>query len=204
MQKTLVLSNHDLIFAGVDEAGRGPLAGPVVAAAVVLSDQFPIKGLRDSKLLSETQRFDLSKVIRRRAMSFALAFADPAEIDNINILQASLLAMERAVKKLKVTPDMVKVDGPHKPLFRGEDNYFEVEAVVRGDQLVPAISAASVLAKICRDRVMRRFHRHYPYYGFDSNKGYGTKDHLDALMEFGPCPIHRKTFSPVKRALLNG
>lgn len=187
-------------MAGVDEAGRGPLAGPVVAAAVILDDERPIDGLRDSKLLTEARRVELAKAVRRRARAFAVALAEPAEIDGVNILQASLLAMERAVLRLGLKPDLLRVDGRQVPRFDGADQPFLAESVVRGDQLVPAISAASILAKVCRDRLMRRWHRRYPHYGFDSNKGYPTPRHLAALSRFGPCPIHRQSFAPVRRA----
>ena len=187
-------------MAGVDEAGRGPLAGPVVAAAVILDDERPINGLRDSKLLTEVRRVELAKAVRRRSRAFAVALAEPAEIDGVNILQASLLAMERAVLRLGLKPDLLRVDGRQVPRFDGADQPFLAESVVRGDQLVPAISAASILAKVCRDRLMRRWHRRYPHYGFDSNKGYPTPRHLAALSRFGPCPIHRQSFAPVRRA----
>ena len=188
-------------MAGVDEAGRGPLAGPVVAAAVILDDERPIDGLRDSKLLTEARRVELAKAVRRRARAFAVGLAEPAEIDGVNILQASLLAMERAVLRLGLKPDLLRVDGRQVPRFDGAEQPFLAESVVRGDQLVPAISAASILAKVCRDRLMRRWHRRYPHYGFDSNKGYPTPRHLAALSRFGPCPIHRQSFAPVRRAL---
>ena len=188
-------------MAGVDEAGRGPLAGPVVAAAVILDDERPIDGLRDSKLLTEVRRVELAKSVRRRSRAFAVALAEPVEIDGVNILQASLLAMERAVLRLGLKPDLLRVDGRQVPRFDGAEQPFLAESVVRGDQLVPAISAASILAKVCRDRLMRRWHRRYPHYGFDSNKGYPTPRHLAALSRFGPCPIHRQSFAPVRRAL---
>ncbi len=186
--------------AGVDEAGRGPLAGPVVAAAVILDEANPVAGLRDSKCLTARQRVRLARAIRQRSYAFALAFAGPDEIDEINILQASLLAMERAVLRLRIMPDHVRVDGNQTPVFRGVAREFEVEPVVRGDQTVAAISAASILAKVCRDRLMRRWHRLYPLYGFDRNKGYPTPGHLSALEQFGPSPIHRQSYAPVYRA----
>jgi len=201
MQQGLIFVDGKAIVAGVDEAGRGPLAGPVVAAAVILDDERPIDGLRDSKLLTEARRVELAKAVRRRARAFAVALAEPAEIDGVNILQASLLAMERAVLRLGLKPDLLRVDGRQVPRFDGADQPFLAESVVRGDQLVPAISAASILAKVCRDRLMRRWHRRYPHYGFDSNKGYPTPRHLAALSRFGPCPIHRQSFAPVRRAL---
>jgi ribonuclease HII len=190
----------DAVVCGVDEAGRGPLAGPVVATAVVLNPRRPIVGLRDSKLLTERQRVALARDIRRRARAFAVAFASHHEIDGINILQASLLAMERAVLRLPLVPDLVRVDGRQIPLFRGQGRRYLAEPVVDGDDLVPSISAASILAKVCRDRLMRRLHRRYPAYGFAANKGYATAAHLQALAAFGPSPIHRATFAPVRAA----
>jgi len=204
MQHSLAFINQGTALAGVDEAGRGPLAGPVVAAAVILDADHPIKGLKDSKLLSETRRASLAKLIRQYAKDFAVALAKPSEIDDINILQATLLAMERAVEQLQIKPDIVKVDGNQVPKFKDKNYHFVVDSVVHGDQLVPAISAASILAKVYRDRLMRRWHRRYPRYGFDSNKGYGTQYHLEALSQVGPCPIHRNSFAPVKRASAYG
>ena len=186
------------LVAGVDEAGRGPLAGPVVAAAVILDRGKPIEGLRDSKLLTELQRLRLGVEIRRKAKAFAVAFASHVEIDGINILQASLLAMERAVLRLGTVPDLVRVDGRQIPAFHERARLYRAEPVVDGDNLLPEISAASILAKVCRDRLMRRLHRHYPQYGFDQNFGYGTPEHLRALEKFGPCAIHRATFAPVR------
>jgi len=200
MQERLVFVDERAIVAGVDEAGRGPLAGPVVAAAVVLDDDLPIDGLNDSKLLTAARRTELAKAIRRQARAFAVALAEPIEIDGVNILQASLLAMERAVLRLGLNPDLIQVDGSQIPRFENTVRPIVVEPVVRGDQLVPAISAASILAKVCRDRLMQRWHRRYPLYGFDANKGYPTPRHLAALSRFGPCPIHRQSFAPVRRA----
>lgn len=191
---------EDADICGVDEAGRGPLAGPVVAAAVVLDPAQPIEGLRDSKLLSERQRVSLAVEIRRKAKAFAVAYASRDEIDRINILQASLLAMERAIYRLPLVPQLVRVDGKQIPAFRGRERVYLAEPVVDGDFLVPAISAASILAKVCRDRLMQRLHRRYPQYGFDQNKGYGTAAHLRALEAYGPCAIHRATFAPVRDA----
>jgi ribonuclease HII len=188
----------DADVCGVDEAGRGPLAGPVVAAAVVLDPARPIDGLRDSKLLTELQRVRLAAEIRRKAKAFAVAFASHDEIDGINILQASLLAMERAVLRLRLVPELILVDGRQIPSFREHARLYRAEPVIDGDNLVPVISAASILAKVCRDRLMRRLHRRYPQYGFDENKGYATAAHLRALAEFGPCAIHRTTFAPVR------
>ena len=189
---------EDADVCGVDEAGRGPLAGPVVAAAVVLDRRRPIEGLRDSKLLTELQRVRLAAEIRRNAKAFAVAFASHEEIDGINILQASLLAMERAVLRLRLVPELVRVDGRQIPAFHEHARLYRAEPIIDGDNLVPEISAASILAKVCRDRLMRRLHRRYPQYGFDQNKGYGTAEHLRALATFGPCAIHRATFAPVR------
>ena len=193
-----LISGATGVVAGVDEAGRGCLAGPVVAAAVVLRADRPIAGLRDSKLLSHARRRRLAGAIRRRARAFAVALAAPREIDDVNILQASLLAMERAVRGLPVDPELVRVDGNRAPRFDGGGP--AVQAVVGGDRLVPAISAASILAKVYRDRLMGLWHLRYPGYGFDSNKGYPTPVHLAALTSIGPCAIHRRTFAPVRRA----
>jgi len=190
--------SDDADVCGVDEAGRGPLAGPVVAAAVILDRGRPIEGLRDSKLLTELQRLRLGVEIRRKAKAFAVAFASHVEIDGINILQASLLAMERAVLRLGTIPELVRVDGRQIPAFHARARLYRAEPVVDGDNLLPEISAASILAKVCRDRLMRRLHRRYPQYGFDQNFGYGTPEHLRALEKFGPCAIHRATFAPVR------
>ena len=192
------VSGETAVVAGVDEAGRGCLAGPVVAAAVVLDPDRPIPGLRDSKLLSHVRRRRLAEAIRRRARAFAVALAPPREIDDVNILQASLRAMVRAVRGLPVSPDLVKVDGNQAPCFNGGGPAIQV--VVGGDRLVPAISAASILAKVYRDRLMGLWHVRYPGYGFDTNKGYPTPVHLAALGRIGPCAIHRRSFAPVRRA----
>ncbi len=189
-------------IAGVDEAGRGPLAGPVVAAAVVLDRRRRIRGLRDSKKLSPDERTRLAAEIRRKAAAFALGYASPAEIDEVNILQATLRAMERAVLRLKIVPDLVRIDGNQLPRFEGHPRPFLLEPVIDGDEKVKAISAASILAKVCRDRLMRRWHRRYPHYGFDRNKGYATEEHLAALERHGPCPIHRLSFAPCSTAKL--
>jgi len=187
---------REAIVAGVDEAGRGPLAGPVVAAAVVLDRRRRIRGLRDSKKLSPEERTRLAAEIRRKAAAFALGYAGPAEIDEVNILQATLRAMERAVLRLKLVPDLVRIDGNQLPRFEGHPRPFLLEPVIDGDDKVRAISAASILAKVCRDRLMRRWHRRYPLYGFDRHKGYATEEHLEALARHGPCPIHRRSFAP--------
>jgi ribonuclease HII len=183
--------------AGVDEAGRGPLAGPVVAAAVILDPRNPIDGLTDSKLLSAEVRTELAREIRRKASAFGLGLADPAEIDTINILQASLRAMERAVARLALEPKLVLVDGNRLPLFAVGGRRLAAQAIVDGDLTEPCISAASILAKVCRDRLMRRWHRRFPDYGFDRNKGYATREHMAQLKSLGPCAIHRASFAPV-------
>jgi ribonuclease HII len=185
-----------MIIAGVDEAGRGPLAGPVYAAAVILDISRPIAGLADSKILSETMRDALALEIRERALAWSIASASVEEIDEINILQATMLAMERAVIGLSTLPDLVRVDGNRLPRLscRGE-------AIVKGDATVPAISAASILAKTARDADLRLLHDTYPGYGFDQHKGYGTALHLSQLASLGPCPAHRRSFAPVRNAL---
>lgn len=184
------------LMAGVDEAGRGPLAGPVVAAAVVLDDQHPIKGLADSKLLTALKRERLFDEIRAKALCFSIAQASVEEIDQLNILQATLLAMQRAVAGLRLKPGKVLVDGNRLPRL---DVY--AEAIVRGDSKIPAISAASILAKVTRDHWCIRVDAEFPQYGFAIHKGYGTKFHMDALKQYGPCRFHRSTFQPVREAL---
>ena len=182
--------------AGVDEVGRGPLAGPVCAAAVILHPDRPIRGLRDSKLLTAEAREDLAELVRTRALAWAVAWADHEEIDRINILQASLLAMARAVAALSVEPHEVQVDGNQIPPVR-----LPVTAIIGGDSKVKAIGAASILAKVERDAAMVRLHALYPQYGFDEHKGYSTPQHLDALQRHGACAIHRRSFAPVQRCL---
>ena len=186
-------SSH--IIAGVDEVGRGPLAGDVVAAAVILSDPAPA-GVTDSKALTAKRRECLADVIRKEAISWALGRASVAEIDELNILEASLLAMRRAVEGLSVTPTLVLVDGNRLPRWS-----FESRAIVKGDLREPAIGAASILAKVQRDGEMQALHDQYPGYGFDQHKGYPTKAHLAALERLGVTPIHRRSFAPVKRLL---
>ncbi len=185
------------LMAGVDEAGRGPLAGPVVAAAVILDDLNPIKGLADSKKLTALRREKLYDEIRAKALCCSIALATVEEIDSLNILQATLLAMKRAVEGLRLKPMKVLVDGNRLPTLG-----IFAEAIVRGDALVPAISAASILAKVYRDRWCAAFHLEYPQYGFAGHKGYGTVAHLAALREHGACPQHRKSFGPVAAVLL--
>lgn len=190
-----------LLVAGVDEVGRGPLAGPVVAAAVILDPARPIDGLKDSKKLTPRARYRLAREIRQNALCFALGFSGQQEVDEINVLQASLVAMRRAVLRLKIQPDHVIVDGNRPPSFEGTKARYSVEARVKGDQSVPSVSAASILAKVCRDRLMRRMDRNYPGYGFAQNFGYPTPAHIDGLRDLGPCPIHRRSFSPVHEVL---
>jgi ribonuclease HII len=180
----------------VDEAGRGPLAGPVVAAAVILDDLNPIKGLADSKTLTAARREKLYDEIRAKALCCSVAEASVAEIDEINILQATMLAMRRAVEGLRLKPVKVLVDGNRIPTLD-----VLAEAIVKGDSKVQAISAASILAKVTRDRWCAELHAKYPQYGFDQHKGYGTAQHLAALNEFGACPEHRHTFAPVTAVL---
>ncbi|MFC7408325.1 ribonuclease HII [Hydrogenophaga atypica] len=184
------------LVAGVDEAGRGPLAGPVVAAAVILDDLHPIAGLADSKKLSPAKRERLYDEIRAKALCCSVAEASVEEIDRLNILQATLLAMRRAVEGLRLKPAKVLVDGnrlPPLPML--------AEAIVKGDSKVAAISAASILAKVTRDRWCAQYHAEFPAYGFDGHKGYGTAEHLSALRLYGPCPQHRRSFAPVAESL---
>ncbi len=187
-----------LLICGVDEAGRGPLAGPVFAACVILRADDPIDGIADSKALTRERREELAIQIRARAVGWAVASASVEEIDRINILRASLLAMRRAVEQLLVEPHEVLVDGLHCPEVR-----FPVRAIVDGDALVAEISAASILAKTARDALMVQLHASYPDYGFDSHKGYSTPQHLAALARFGICPIHRRSFAPVRSLCLD-
>ncbi len=185
-------------IAGLDEAGRGPLVGPVVAAAVILDEANPIEGLNDSKKLSEKKRDHLEILIKERALAWSVAVVEAEEIDRINILQASLLAMKNAAESLSVQPDLALADGNKCPSLN-----CRVEAIVKGDSKVAAISAASILAKVARDRLMRALHAQYPQYGFDQHKGYPTKIHMQLLAEHGPCPEHRKSFGPVRKVIEN-
>ncbi|GKS68701.1 RNase HII [Nitrosomonas sp. PY1] len=188
------------IICGVDEAGRGPLAGPVYAACVILDKNYHIAGLNDSKKLSALKRSMLATTIKQYAKAWAVASASVDEIDRMNILQASLLAMKRAVEGLSCVPDqvLVLVDGKQCP-----DVPYPVQAIVRGDSLIPEISAASILAKTERDIEMLRLHSDYPHYGFDRHKGYPTSKHLAALQQYGPSEIHRKSFAPVSSLIFN-
>lgn len=193
-----ISANTDHV-AGVDEAGRGPLAGPVVAAAVLLDPGRPIEGLTDSKKISAKRRERFDGLIRAEALAFAIARVEPVEIDRINILQASLAAMVRAVAALPVAARAVRVDGNRAPDFG-----VPAEALVGGDALDPAISAASILAKVDRDRLLVAMEEEYPGYGFAAHKGYGTRVHLEALARLGPCPAHRRSFAPVRAAADQG
>ena len=183
-------------MAGVDEVGRGPLAGPVIAAAVILDPEYPIEGLMDSKKISEKKRNLLAIEIRKKSLAWALGRAEYDEIDSINILQASLLAMKRAVESLAIKPEWVLVDGLHCP-----DISCNVEAIIKGDSKIQAISAASIIAKVARDNEMITLDGQYPGYGFSQHKGYPTKMHIEALKKLGVSPIHRKSFAPVKKLL---
>ena len=177
------------VICGVDEAGRGPLAGPVCAAAVILPKHLEIPGLNDSKKLTDKRRRELYPVIMQNALAYGIAFADHKEIDEINILQATYLAMERALLQLTVEPDVVLIDGN-----RTKDFGIPVQTVVHGDSLSANIAAASILAKVTRDNVMLEMAEGYPQYKFELHKGYGTKAHYEAIAQYGPCPIHRMTF----------
>ena len=184
------------VICGVDEAGRGPLAGPVFAAAVILDPAKPIAGLRDSKKLSAAKREALALLIQRDALAWSIAQCSETEIDTLNILQATMLAMRRAVLGLRLPPKLVLVDGNRLPVLD-----MRAEAIVKGDSKVAAISAASILAKVSRDRWCAQYHQQFPQYGFDAHKGYPTAVHLAALRAHGPCPEHRKTFGPVAALL---
>ncbi len=196
MEQVLLAWDTPGLVAGVDEAGRGPLAGPVVAAAVILDDLNPIAGLADSKKLSARRREQLYDEIRAKALCCSVAEASVEEIDRLNILQATLLAMQRAVEGLRLKPVKVLVDGNRLPALD-----VLAEAIIKGDATVPAISAASILAKVHRDRWCAEFHLQYPQYGFAGHKGYGTAEHMAALRAHGACPQHRRSFSPVAEVL---
>ena len=195
-EDSLIDPTYTGLVAGVDEAGRGPLAGPVVAAAVILDPKNPIEGLADSKKLSETQRNRLALLIKQYALSYSIAQASVIEIDELNILQASLLAMQRAVNGLSLQPDQVLVDGNKPPKL-----VVPALAIIKGDSKVKAISAASILAKVTRDEIMVEYNKHYPDFAFHVHKGYGTKQHIAEIEKFGCLDIHRRTFNPVKSLL---
>jgi ribonuclease HII len=189
-------SEHYQPVAGVDEAGRGPLAGPVVVAAVILPARHRLAGLDDSKRLSRARREVLFDEIRQQATCWAIETVDVEEIDRLNILRATLTGMQRAVLALRPAPGLTLVDGNRAPELA-----CEVRTIIEGDHWVPAISAASILAKVTRDAIMQEWHDAYPQYGFDHNKGYPTPQHLECLRKFGPCPIHRRSFAPVRAVL---
>lgn len=184
-------------IAGVDEAGRAPLAGPVIAGAVILNPKRSIKGLADSKKLSEKERERLFKEIRKRALAWSVGRARVFEIDHLNILRATFLAMQRAVAGLKILPELVLVDGNMCPKFACESRY-----IIRGDEIEPSISAASIVAKVLRDRLMRLLDKKYPHYGFAQHKGYPTDHHMQALRKHGPSRIHRRSFAPVAQLFI--
>lgn len=194
MQAELFTQEAPSVVAGVDEAGRGPLAGDVFAAAVILRDEHVIAGLTDSKKLSEKKRTALSEIIRRESIAWCIARATVSEIDSMNILQASLLAMKRAVEGLSIKAELALIDGNQRPRLD-----CAIQTVIGGDALIPSISAASILAKTARDEEMLRLHEQYPEYGFDLHKGYGTALHLARLNKHGPSPVHRRSFGPVRR-----
>jgi ribonuclease HII len=196
MPPEICLVPAGMLVCGVDEAGRGPLAGPVCAAAVILDEACPIAGLNDSKKLSERQRDKLAPLIRERALAWAVAYAEVDEIDSLNILQATLLAMRRAVLALPIQPQQVLVDGLYCP-----QTGIPSLAIVKGDSKVAAISAASILAKTSRDQLMLQLHEQYPHYGFAVHKGYPTAAHLAALREHGVSDVHRRSFRPVRELL---
>lgn len=185
------------LICGVDEAGRGPIAGPVFAAAVILDPDCPIEGLKDSKKLSEVQRAELASLIKQKAMAWAIAQCSVEEIDELNILWASMLAMKRAIGMLSIQPELALIDGNRCP----KNLSIRAQAIVKGDDKVPAISAASILAKTARDAVMMDLHSQYPAYGFDRHKGYPTAFHLEQLSAYGVSPVHRKTYAPVRKIL---
>ena len=191
----MLIESADLI-AGVDEAGRGPLAGPVVAAAVILDPDNPIEGLRDSKKLTAAKREKLATEIKQKALSWSIAHATVEEIDELNILEATMLAMKRAIVGLALEPNLILVDGNRIPKMNRRIN-----AVVKGDDKIAAISAASILAKTTRDGWMVELDARYPEYGFAKHKGYGVKQHIEAIRRYGVLPVHRKSFSPVKEML---
>lgn len=198
MSPTRGIVNRFILVAGIDEAGRGPLAGPVVAAAVILDPKRPIRGLADSKVLTPERREELAIRIRERAVAWATGQADVVEIDTINILRATMLAMRRAVEALPVPPEEALVDGDRCP-----ELVCRVRAIVKGDRDVKPISAASIIAKTTRDALLVELDRVYPMYGFAQHKGYGTPEHLAALGMHGPCPIHRRSFAPVVQSELD-
>ncbi|MEX2124154.1 MAG: ribonuclease HII [Woeseia sp.] len=195
MQQVVLFQSEGPV-AGIDEAGRGPLAGPVVAAAVILDERRPIDGLADSKKLAPEYREELAVEIEARALACAVAWADAREIDRLNILQATLLAMRRAILGLRICPASIEVDGNQLPNLGFYGSQLNGSAIVGGDDKVAAISAASILAKVHRDRIMRDLDRIYPDYGFCRHKGYATVEHRERIVRFGPCQQHRRSFRP--------
>ncbi|MCP3709394.1 ribonuclease HII [Paraburkholderia sp. CNPSo 3274] len=191
----MLFESPDDVICGVDEAGRGPLAGPVVAAAVILDPARPIRGLDDSKVLTAQARETLYERIVERSLAWCVASASVEEIDTLNILHATMLAMRRAVEGLSIVPTLAKIDGNRCPVMPVRS-----EAVIGGDALVPSISAASIIAKVTRDRMLVDLHQRHPHYGFDAHAGYGTPQHLEALRAHGPCEHHRRSFAPVRDA----
>lgn len=185
------------LVAGVDDVGRGPLAGAVLAAAVILNPAKMIRGLADSKMLTEKRREELAEIIKEKALAYAYGRAEVEEIDRLNIFHAGLLAMKRAIEGLAVRPHHVLIDGTHCPELACTS-----EAIIKGDQKIPAISAASIIAKVARDQEMVLLDEQFPGYGFAQHKGYSTQAHLDALYKLGPCPIHRRSFEPVRQQKL--
>ncbi|HEY0487986.1 MAG TPA: ribonuclease HII [Telluria sp.] len=197
LKKNALPFTMDDIVCGVDEAGRGPLAGPVFAAAVILHPDRPILGLRDSKKLTAERRDELAPLIKMHAVAWAIAECSHEEIDAINILQATMLAMRRAVEALSTIPTIALIDGNRSPVMT-----IRCHPIIEGDDKVHAISAASILAKTARDAALVTLHQQYPQYGFDQHKGYSTAMHMERLREHGPCPVHRRSFAPVRAALL--
>ena len=185
------------LVCGADEAGRGPIAGPVFAAAVILDPDHPIDGLKDSKKLSENRRDELAQLIKEKAKAWSVAQCSVAEIDELNILWASMLAMKRAIERLSIKPELALIDGNRCP----KELSVRARAIVKGDDRIPVISAASILAKTARDAIMMELHNQYPEYGFDRHKGYPTAFHLAQLEKFGVSPVHRKTYAPVRKIL---
>ena len=192
------MSNSQII-SGVDEAGRGPLAGEVYAAAVILNPSRPISGLKDSKKLSPKRRSDLSIQIKREALAWSVSFSTVEEIDILNILNATLLAMKRAVESLSISPELALIDGNRSPTIYG----VRTQTIIKGDQTEPCISAASIIAKVARDERLMMLDQMYPQWGFRAHKGYGTKSHIAAIRAFGVTPFHRKSFEPIKSMGLN-
>jgi ribonuclease HII len=187
-----------MIIAGVDEAGRGPLAGPVVCAAVILPEQYGLLGLNDSKKLNSSRREKLFDEIQQQALAFSIVFVGPDEIDSYNILQATLLGMSRAITQLSIAPNLALIDGNHLP----KELVCNAQAVIKGDSIHPCIMAASILAKVSRDRYMQTLHLSYPQFGFAQHKGYPTASHIKALSVHGTCPEHRRSYAPVQKVLL--